>query len=469
MASRPRTTPGISRSDQAVGKNVTPVSALSEAVRSSAPDNVATPSPTAGSGDGRLFTFMIGGYPLAWALGFAPIIWVASAALMVLWLMRNRPIQVPPGTILYALFLIVVGSSIIQITSFGKMAVWVLRASWYVSGLVAWLYLIRQTAPEARVKIIRSFIVLWIATVVGGYAAIVVPELAWRTPLAAVLPGVIASQEFVSDLINPRVAEIQVFPWTGVVLNRPAAPYAYTNGWGSSMALLTPFVIGALQEPRLRIARWKVVLMLAAAMVPFYVALNRGAWLTLGVGLVYGIVRYSLVNRKILPILIMVGLGFFGTVGALSTGVLNTAIEQLETRSEDSNETRGNLYVETIRYTAESPLIGFGSTRTNPSNPAGPPLGTHGQLWSVMFAHGYLGLILYTGFFIFGFVRARGRSPVANWARVTLLIGLLQLPIYGHLPVQLFIMIAAVAISAWPSDALQPELVPEPELGAATT
>ncbi len=414
-------------------------------------------SQQAASGDGRLFVLMIGGYPLAWALGFAPVIWIVSATLMALWLMRNRPIQVPAGTILYALFLIVVGASIIQISSFGKMAVWLLRASWYVSGLVAWLYLVRQTAPDVRVKIVRSFIVLWAATVLGGYAAIFVPELAWKTPLASVLPGIIASQEFVSDLINPRVAEIQVFPWTGVVLNRPAAPYAYTNGWGSSMALLTPFVIGALQEPRLGIARWKVAVMLAVAIVPFYVALNRGAWLTLGVGLVYGIIRYSVVNRKILPIFIMVSLSLVGTVGALSTGVLNTAIEQLETRSEDSNETRGNLYVETIRYTADSPLIGFGSTRTNPSNPTGPPLGTHGQLWAIMFAHGYLGLVLYAGFFVFGFVRARGRSPVANWARVTLFIGLLQMPIYGHLPVQMFIMIAAVAISAWPSDALEPK------------
>lgn len=397
---------------------------------------------------------MVAGYPVAWAFGFAPFIWVVSAVLMLFWLQQHRPLKVPPGTILYALFLVVMIASIIQVASFGRLAVWVLRASWYVSGLVAWLYVVRQTSAVARIRIVRSFIVLFAATVVGGYVAIIAPDLSWTTPTYAVLPNVIASQDFVFDLLNPRVAEVQIFRFNDVRLNRPAAPFAYTNGWGSTLALLAPFVLAAIQEPKLRVARWQAVLLLAAAAAPFYVALNRGAWLTLALGVVYGVVRYSAANRRFLPIMVLVVLGLVGTVGALTSGVLDTAIEQLATRSADSNATRGNLTIETIRHSAESPLIGFGSTRTNPSNPTGPPLGTHGQLWSVMFAHGYLGAALYLGFFVFGFVRARGRSPVANWAKASVFIGLLQLPIYGHLPAQLFVMIAALSIATWPSNAL---------------
>ena len=43
---------------------------------------------------------------------------------------------------------------------------------------------------------------------------------------------------------------------------------------------------------------------------------------------------------------------------------------------------------------------------------------------------------------------------VGHWAKVSVLIGILQLPIYGHLPVQLFIMMGAVVMASWPSDAL---------------
>lgn len=101
-------------------------------------------------------------------------------------------------------------------------------------------------------------------------------------------------------------------------------------------------------------------------------------------------------------------------------------------------------------------MIGYGTPRPNPSNPTGPPLGTHGQMWAIMFAHGFLALALYLLFFVYGFVRGPGRSVVGHWAKVSLLIGLLQLPIYGHLPVQLFIMMGAVAMANWPEDALGP-------------
>jgi len=135
--------------------------------------------------------------------------------------------------------------------------------------------------------------------------------------------------------------------------------------------------------------------------------------------------------------------------------VLDTATQQLETRSEDSNETRSTLYAETLKETAKSPLIGYGSTRPNPADPDGPPLGTHGQLWAVLFAHGYLGVGLFLTFFVTAFFRTKPQDPVPHWAKVALLIGLLQMPIYGHLPHQLFVLMAAVVMSSWPPRASQ--------------
>lgn len=407
------------------------------------------------SGTGSLYAAAIAGYPLAWAIGLGPLVFPGVAVLMVVWLIRYRPLRVPAGSISFALFLVVVAASVIQVDSAGRLGLWVLRTSWYVAALISFVYLARQTSPRARLRIVRAMILLWSATIVGGYGAMLVPDLTWQSPVSLALPGSIASNDFVRDLIVPRTSEIQTF-WNGVRLNRPAAPFPYTNTWGSSVALLTPFVLAALQDRRIGLPRWTVIAMLATGLVPFYVALNRGAWLTLVVGIAYGGLRSALVNRRPMPLLIVTLISVSGLVVALNTEVLDTAMTQLDTRSADSNETRANIYLETIEQSAESPMIGFGTPRPSPSNPTGPPLGTHGQIWAIMYAHGYLALALYLLFFAYGFARGEGKGVVGHWAKVSLLIGLLQLPIYGHLPMQLFVMMGAVAMATWTEDSLGP-------------
>ncbi len=411
------------------------------------------------SGTGSLFAAIIAGYPVAWALGFGPLIFPAVAVLMIVWLIRHRPVPAPAGSVGFALFLVLVAASVIQVDSTSRLALWGLRASWYVAALISFVYLARQTSSKSRLRITRAMILLWVATILGGYLALLLPDLTWPTPLSIALPRSIASDDFVRDLIVPRTSEIQTF-WNGVRLNRPAAPYPYTNAWGSSVALLTPFVLAALQDRRIGLPRRVVVAMLILGMVPFYVALNRGAWLTLAVGIAYGGLRSAFVNRRPLPLLIVTVVAAVGLTVTVNTGVLDTAVRQLETRAADSNETRAGIYLETIERSAESPMIGFGTPRPNPSNPTGPPLGTHGQVWAIMFAHGYLALALYLAFFVYGFIRSAGTGVVGHWAKVSVLIGLLQLPIYGHLPVQLFIMMGAVAMATWPEDALGPARIP---------
>lgn len=420
-----------------------------------AEDNISVDVPVshadeAATHTGRAFAVLMAGYPAAWALGLAPVYYLMVAVPMTLWLIRNRPTRVPRGTILFVLFLMIVGASFIQLNSLGRVAIYALRTSWYVAALITYLYLGRHEGLDAARQVIRSLVALWVLVVFFGYLAVLVPELAWSTPVLKVLPGFLAENEFINQLVRPQVSEIQVFRFEGVTLYRPAGPFAYTNAWGSSFALLTPFMFAAFHDHRrIGIPRPVLVFLLLAGLVPFYVALNRGSWLTLGAGLAYGTVRYAAIKRNPLPIIALAGAVMIGAMVAVTTGVLDTATEQLETRSADSNETRSTLYVETIKQAANSPLIGYGSTRVNPANPSGPPLGTHGQFWAVLFAHGYLGVGLFVGFFAAGFLRNRPVEPIPHWAKVSLFIGLLQLPIYGHLPHQLFIMVGAVAISAW--------------------
>ncbi len=399
--------------------------------------------------DGVAFAVLMGAYPLAWALGLAPVFYLLATVPMGLWLIKNRPLRLPPGSLFYLLFLMIVAASFIQLNTFGRVAIYALRSGWYAAAFITYLYLARHRGPRAQATLIKGMVVLWVMIVAGGYLSILAPELQWSTPVARFLPGVLSENEFLLQLITPRSSEIQIFRFQDVTLYRPAAPFPYTNSWGSNFALVTPFMLAAIHDRSIGIPRKVLIPLLAAGAVPFYVALNRGSWLTLGIGVCYGIVRLAIVRRNAMPIIGLLVALVLATSAALSTGVLDTASAQLETRSEDSNETRSTIYSETLKETAKSPLIGFGSTRPNPADPNGPPLGTHGQLWAVLFAHGYLGAGLFLAFFGTAFLRSKPEDPVPHWAKVSLLIGLLQMPIYGHLPHQLFVMMAAVVISAW--------------------
>jgi O-antigen ligase len=314
-----------------------------------------------------------------------------------------------------------------------------------------WVYLARHRGPDHGHRLVRSLVVLLGLVVVGGWLSVLAPDLGWTTPVARVLPGALADNELIGRFLAPTVSETQVFRYDDLVLNRPAAPFAYTNGWGSAMALLVPFGLAALHDRRIGIPRPVTAVLLLAALVPFTQALNRGSWLTLGLGLVYGTIRWARIRQDPRPLALLGALVAAGLAVAALTGVAQSAADSLATRSADSNETRAGLYTETIAEAATSPILGYGSTRPSVDNPDGPPLGTHGQLWAVLFAHGFLGLGLYLTFFVTALFRARARDPIQHWAKVALLIGLVQLPIYGHLPHQLFIMVAAGAIAVWPS------------------
>lgn len=410
--------------------------------------------------DGVLFGWLLAGYPVAWALGLGMVHHLVFAGAMVVWLVINRPIRVARGTGTLTLFLVVVGLSAIGLDSIGAAALFGLRFIWYAAALVSWLYLARHRGADGGHRLVRSFVILWIFVVVGGWLSVLFPDLAWSTPLGSVLPGAVVDNELLARFLEPRVSETQVFRYEDVVLNRPAAPFAYTNGWGSAIALLTPFAIAAVQDRRIGFPRPVMIGLLIAALVPFTIALNRGSWLTLGLGLAYGAIRLARRRRDSRPLIVLGVLVAAGLALATVTGTTQSATDALATRSADSNETRSGLYVETLTEVARSPLIGYGSTRPSTVNPDGPPLGTHGQLWAVMFANGYLGAGLYVGFFAAALWRARSAEPAQHWAKVSLLIGLLQLPIYGHLPHQLFIMVGAAAVAMWPSTTGDP--VPEP-------
>ena len=104
--------------------------------------------------------------------------------------------------------------------------------------------------------------------------------------------------------------------------------------------------------------------------------------------------------------------------------------------------------------TLDSPLLGYGGPRPSEVRENAPDVGTQGQLWMVLFSHGFPAAALFVGWFAYAFARTwRTRSSLGFWCHVTLLIGLLQMPVYGLLPVQIHVLMVAAALALREADA----------------
>lgn len=407
------------------------------------------PSPTTAAGGlptGRplLFLAFFAAQPIAWAVGVAPFIWPVAGFTMFAWLLHQRQLVLPRGFGLWALFLVVMAASVLQVEGVGRLAVFLMRASWYVSAGVMVVYLVNHRRGWATAQtIVAGLLALWAGAVVLGYAALVWPSLEWSSPLVSLLPGALASDPYVADLTTSRLAEVQAF--SDATLGRPAAPFPYTNSWGSTLALLTPIGFLALTEPRLRMPRGLVFGLLVASVPPLIASLNRGAWLSIGLALAYAAALRARERGSLRPLIALgIGVALAGVV-LVSTGTLASVTDQLETRTADSNDRRATLYQESWNGALESPILGFGTPLPSDVDPEGPPVGTHGQLWMTMFSHGLLGSALYVGFFFMAWLRTPWRTH--RWHKVALLVFLAQMPIYGQLPHQLFIGMAIVALT----------------------
>ncbi|MEV0715082.1 hypothetical protein AB0H87_10510, partial [Asanoa sp. NPDC050611] len=134
-----------------------------------------------------------------------------------------------------------------------------------------------------------------------------------------------------------------------------------------------------------------------------------------------------------------------------------------------SNGVRSYLVERAVAGTIESPLIGFGSTRTTiggrNSITVGEShdcercgnftIGGNGQLWQLIFAHGLIGTIGYLGFFGYGIWRfRRDRSAVGIAGSCALVGSFAAMFWYNTLVTPLAFMFLAYAL-LWRND-LQP-------------
>jgi hypothetical protein len=381
---------------------------------------------------------LIAGFPLWWALGLGELIF-PIAGLAMLWdLSRRREVMVPRTFGMYAAFIVAVATSGLMLDKPSEALGWITRTAQYVGVGMILPYCLTHRRNLSSTRLLRSLVWLWIAAVAGGVAALVLGPVSFPTPMKYLLPGGISSNPFVFEQVNPSLADVDGF--LGFTSVRPKAPFTYTNGWGAALGLLFP-VAAYAAVCHIGIPRWLVRLSLILGTVPIVFSLNRGLWVSIAAACAYGSVL--LVRRHGSRVVVGLILGAVIAATVIAVSPLGGLIEQ---RAENghSDEDRAELYLEVISELKESPFFGYGGPRPTED---GPPLGTHGQLWIVLFSYGLVGAILYFGFMAVCLVESTGgRTGAELVAHTVLVISGLQVFFYGHVPQQLAIIFVAITI-----------------------
>jgi len=414
-------------------------------------------------------------FPLWYVLGLGGFIWIILAAPLLVHLVLAKTWRVPRGFIIWVFYLVWVALSAIQISHSTNWLTYAYRTASYAAATLAFIYLVNtdEKALPTR-RIVNAFTVFWIFIVIGGYAAMAAPAFSFSTPTQKLL-GHLGSNKLLLALIHPTLAQAQALGGVqaiGHAIARPAAPFAYTNWWGANFAFLVPFVILAIRQARTRLVRVGLAGMLLVSLVPFIYSINRGAWLSLIVGGLYAWVRFAARRRG------RAALGGLALIAVITVAVFATplgSVVQARVGHEGSTALRLSLIQQSGQYALGSPLVGYGVPLPPPvSQYSLPNVGTQGQLWLVLVSVGIPGTVFFLLWLLYVFWCSRSLSdPVSFTVHVAILIGMIQLPFYGWMPTEMFIVMAAAALvwrsrgpsaadaglieapSAWPLPALR--------------
>jgi hypothetical protein len=413
-------------------------------------------------------TALLVGYPIWWLLGLADFMWIIlifpMVAQMVAWHTRgDRRLRVPPGFGLWLMFLVIAAAGIaaISLTAPGTVASPVShrvlsygnRIADYGGVTVLLLYVGNLTERElSRRRLAWMLGLVGVFTVAGGLAGMVMPHLQFNSPLIYLLPKSVRVNPFIQASMQPGLSQVQNV--LGSAAGRPKAPFDYTNTWGDCLTILLPYLFVGWWSGSKR-QRLIVASIVTISIVPLLYSLNRGAWIGVGVSVVYLAVRFAIRGKANL----LAGLAVLMAVGALL--IVATPLKSVVTgrlHHGKSNNLRANLSSLSITDALDSPIIGFGDTRQEQGSPnsiaIGPSLkcpicgqlevGSTGQLWLLLITDGILGTALYLGFFAYGIWYYRhDQSPEALAGVLVLLLSFVYMFTYDALAAPLgFTMLA---------------------------
>src|SRR5581483_7264605 len=229
----------------------------------------------------------------------------------------------------------------------------------------------------------------------------------FQSPAEHIFPHSLLNNTYFYAHVHLQFAQLQHF--LGFNEGRPQTFFAYTNAWGSTTAMLTPIAIAAL-----------------------VFSLDRGLWLSLGVGLVYALVRFGAlrdmrrVAKVVGAVLVVVALVAVTPLGGLVTG-------RFQHKTGDTSRLARDQVAQS--QIASSPALGYGApqqavgaTHTQKS------VGTESEIFLLLYSHGVPALFLFASFMTYTVVRTaktRSRSsPPMFWVHVALLVACAQAPYY---------------------------------------
>ncbi|WP_458113680.1 hypothetical protein M1D88_06150 [Arthrobacter sp. R1-13] len=412
---------------------------------------------------------LLAGFPLWWVLGLSALLPLVLAVPMLIQLLRNGRIRVPRGTGWWFLFLLWVVVSVVALWADApggvpggggaeRLMVFFYRLAWYGTCTIAFLWIGNAREEDASTRRVTGLLGwMFVFTVAGGVLGMLAPKFELTSLVEILLPKSLTSNSFIHPLVHPAAANLTTF--LGREEYRPIAPFEFANSWGSNFSIYLPFFLMTWFG---RAPAWKRLLapiILVVAAFPVVHSMNRGLWVSLGVG-AGALIVYLIAKRRIRSLvasLVALGIGaaiFVGSpLGALSA-------ERLE--NAHSNERRTELLVETVTSTVEgSPILGFGSTRDvkgSFSSIAGggrpdcdgcqvPPLGTQGHIWLVIFSQGLVGMCFFLLFFISRFLAHwRSRTPLEFAATAILLFFAIQMFVYDTLGMPFFTIMLTLGL-----------------------
>jgi hypothetical protein len=429
--------------------------------------------PSSGAGERRELPawpvlILLWGMPLWWAFGLLPFASVVMAVPMAA-LLTQRRLDLTPGILPWFAFVAWMLPCALMLDSVGRMVGFSVRFAQFASIAVVLLYLVNARRSLTSSRLVAGLTFTWVFVILGGYLGLLWPEVTLTQTIGQLLPGVLRDNEYVSDLVFPPFAEVQT-PWGAEEpFVRPSAPYAYTNGWGAAMAILTPVAIAHAVQRRTPAAVAVVGIGILAAVPPAIATSNRGLFVGIAVAVAYVLVRLArrgqwavLFGATLLSVLMVLVLslsGFLSTINARQETV-------------DTTEGRGLLYQETFARALESPLLGWGAPR--PSTWSEISVGTQGMVWNAMFSFGFVGLLLFVWFLVGGILRTwRAPTSTALWLHASLVAALVMSVFYGldrHM-ITIAIVMAILLRERYPSrrgsdEAAEAEMETEP--GSAT-
>jgi polysaccharide biosynthesis protein PslJ len=370
---------------------------------------------------------LLWGMPAWWALGLLPFHLLIMSVPMAAYLIQRGRVTIVPGTFPWIAFVVWMLPCALMLDSFGRVIGWGVRFSQFAGVAIAMVYLLNAAATLTVRRVLTALSFTWVFVIFCGYLGMLWPDTTLTFTTGRLLPASVLENEYVRDLVFPRFSEVQE-PWGAEEpFVRPSAPFAYSNGWGAALVILTPVAVAtALERGTVRAILWLMVGGILAV-PPAVASTNRGLFLGIIVGVGYVVVRLLLRGRWLA----------FLWVCILSSAVLfllsvSGALQAVLARQEVVNTTEGRavLYEETFERTLESPILGYGAPR--PSFATEITAGTQGALWNAMFCFGFVGLALFVWFLIGAALRtASAPNTAALWAHASIVCMVAVSGFYG--------------------------------------